>query len=97
PVHRALPAGIQAFAKESTQVPAGFDGARAPGARLVRQSVLDAGNPSNDMRGVRDPVQLRVLGACRRFTPISVSPGRPDRTDQGPLEGSVSSRPGPHR
>ena len=67
------------------------------GARLVCQPVLDARDAAHHVRRVHRAVELRVLGARRRFAPLSVPPGRADRPDQGPLEGAVPARPGHHR
>src|SRR6266403_2725993 len=49
------------------------------------------------MRGMYRPAKLRVLGACRGLATVPVPTGWADRTDQGPFEGPVPSRPGTYR
>ena len=64
-VHRAVPAGGEADPAQSAQVPAGHDAARACGARVLREPVLDAGDAAHDLRRRRRAGEPRVLGARR--------------------------------
>ena len=62
--------------QESAQVPAGHDAARARGARLVRQPVLDARDAAHDLRRLHRAGGPRVLGARRRLALLPVPAGR---------------------
>ena len=61
------------------------------------EPVLDARDAAHDVRRLHRAGGPRLLGARRRFAALPVPAGRPDRRDQGSLEGAVPGRPGDHR
>ncbi len=62
--------------QQPVQVPAGLDDARAPGAGLVREPVLDAGDAAHDLRRLRGAGRPRVLGARGRLAALPVPRGK---------------------